>query len=1306
MKKLFIILILSPFFAWTQNALFSTGPANITPATKDPNMTMGIIVNELTEKKIIRDRPDEFQIELPFFGGFINFKLQKFSITNDDLQIISKTNSGDVIVNIKPTILSYKIMHDNNSIGVMNFFDGTINATFKINNKQYEIINFNNTYFLFEASNSINNSGFSCQVMDSYNNFNTNPQSISTSGVCIDLALEVDNYTRQTFSNNTQAVNWALAIFTGVSQLYEAQTNASINVVYTYIWNTTDPYASYVNSASNMLSAFRNYWISNNGSVNRDIAHLLTKRTNTGTGGIAYVDVLCNNSYGYGFSANLNNVTTYNFPNPSYTWNLACVSHEIGHNVGSNHTHWCGWQADPAYSFPGGTIDDCYSAEGSCTNSPGPEVGSIMSYCHVVSGGSVVLQFDDIVLSQALNPGISNASCLTSCSVDGCTDPQAFNYDPNALNNDGSCCYIAGCTDPTATNYNTNACYDNGTCTFPIYGCTDPLANNYNSLATVDDGSCCYNSVLTIDITTDNYPTETAWQVIDELGNVYANISAGDLTSANSSYSWDVCLDDLSCYSFVISDTYGDGICCSYGNGSYSLSYNGSNIANGGSFTTSETIIDIGSCIPDVVGCMNSLANNYNPLANTNTAFGGIIDPNVGTGAYFTGNQYLILDCNQESRILSAVVYTQSSNTVTFELRNSGGSVIDDTTLVLIAGGQVINLNFDVPIGTDYQLGVSASGSGLYRNNGGVNYPYDIGGLINIKYSSASSDPYGYYYFFYDIEVEAMCTGIITTVYGCTNPNACNYDPNANSDDGSCLTNYGCIDPQAYNYDPNANCDDGSCLPFIYGCTDPNAFNYNASANTDDNSCTYLGCIDPQACNYDLTANIDDGSCIYADSSFISVTTCDSYFWNGVNYTVSGIYSTVINNGLNCDSIAVLDLTINYFNTSNTSITACDLFNWNGNVYTSSGYYTAGPFLNSVGCDSVAILNLTILQSGCTDPLAINYDSIASCDDGTCIYNNVCNNASITGLYVSEIIDKQVVVNFNNMNTYDANGTQTCRVDQIRIKYRKVGTSAWSQKNIASPIGYDPITGICNSTQKTDKPIRNLTPATTYEWQVKIWYCNGGNGGWTIGPNFTTAGECPNIGNLTVYSSNNTGTRATFDWDDSNGSYEFTRIKMRIDSISNPIGSDWFLVGGSGISYGTFTKNKNGLIPGMTYRAQARTWCNPNGGAYKSLSWTPLVTWTQDLPGNRLLVGKEISNLNIYPNPSKNIFNISFTSESIQDLKVRIFNVIGEELISDDLQQFIGEYTKQINLEDNAKGIYFLEIETNDSVVNKKLILQ
>ena len=108
---------------------------------------------------------------------------------------------------------------------------------------------------------------------------------------------------------------------------------------------------------------------------------------------------------------------------------------------------------------------------------------------------------------------------------------------------------------------------------------------------------------------------------------------------------------------------------------------------------------------------------------------------------------------------------------------------------------------------------------------------------------------------------------------------------------------------------------------------------------------------------------------------------------------------------------------------------------------------------------------------------------------------------------------------------------------------------------------------------------------------------------------------------------------------------------------------------------------------------------------YIKLLLKTFIYWTQ--PASiRVEGGSAINNLFIYPNPSRDIFNISFTSDTKQDLKVRIFNVIGEEIISDNLQQFIGEYTKQINLSDNAKGVYFLEIEMGDGVINKKLILQ
>jgi hypothetical protein len=83
-----------------------------------------------------------------------------------------------------------------------------------------------------------------------------------------------------------------------------------------------------------------------------------------------------------------------------------------------------------------------------------------------------------------------------------------------------------------------------------------------------------------------------------------------------------------------------------------------------------------------------------------------------------------------------------------------------------------------------------------------------------------------------------------------------------------------------------------------------------------------------------------------------------------------------------------------------------------------------------------------------------------------------------------------------------------------------------------------------------------------------------------------------------------------------------------------------------------------------------------------------------------------IDDLNIYPNPSRDIFNISFVSEDIQDIDIKVVNLIGEILWNESLGKFVGEYTKQINLEGYPKAVYFLEIHTNDEIINKRLILQ
>ena len=65
-----------------------------------------------------------------------------------------------------------------------------------------------------------------------------------------------------------------------------------------------------------------------------------------------------------------------------------------------------------------------------------------------------------------------------------------------------------------------------------------------------------------------------------------------------------------------------------------------------------------------------------------------------------------------------------------------------------------------------------------------------------------------------------------------------------------------------------------------------------------------------------------------------------------------------------------------------------------------------------------------------------------------------------------------------------------------------------------------------------------------------------------------------------------------------------------------------------------------------------------------------------------------------------------FLPEKVQDLSIRILSVVGAEVYREEKQEFVGEYTKQISLDNYGKGIYFLEIETRNGIVNKKLILQ
>ena len=122
--------------------------------------------------------------------------------------------------------------------------------------------------------------------------------------------------------------------------------------------------------------------------------------------------------------------------------------------------------------------------------------------------------------------------------------------------------------------------------------CDDGIQNGDETGVDCGGSNCpecvCNGTEVTVSITLDNYPEETSW-TISSGGSVVASGGTYASQPDGSTVTITECLPD-GCYDFTINDSYGDGICCSYGNGSYSVTDEGGNtLASGGSFGGSET---------------------------------------------------------------------------------------------------------------------------------------------------------------------------------------------------------------------------------------------------------------------------------------------------------------------------------------------------------------------------------------------------------------------------------------------------------------------------------------------------------------------------------------------------------------------------------------------------------------------------------------------------------------------------------------------------------------------------------------------
>ena len=264
---------------------------------------------------------------------------------------------------------------------------------------------------------------------------------------------------------------------------------------------------------------------------------------------------------------------------------------------------------------------------------------------------------------------------------------------------------------------------------------------------------------------------------------------------------------------------------------------------------------------------------------------------------------------------------------------------------------------------------------------------------------------------------------------------------------------------------------------------------------------------------------------------------------------------------------------------------------------------------------------------------------------------------------------------------------------QSKGKMRELGTNSYRYVNGDSEGAINFLKG-------------NFDASTDYEWHTKAW-CTGNvdaNGdadpmyhsGWGDFSSFSTEDACDAVATNLTTTSNGAYTAITMNWDTPESGAPDHYFLELTDETTGQVWA-WNAIAGNSNS-----KTKYGLTTGNDFSWRIRGACGTNGTSWAT-SFTSPVYYT--LGGARLGM-QVVNNLDIYPNPSRDVFNISFSSEDYQLIAVRVVSVIGKELFKETLVEFNGVYSKELDLSDMPKGVYFLELSSEKGSMNSKIVLQ
>ncbi|CAM4004478.1 M43 family zinc metalloprotease [Flavobacterium sinopsychrotolerans] len=358
------------------------------------------------------------------------------------------------------------------------------------------------------------------------------------------------------------------------------------------------------------------------------------------------------------------------FTNGTYTTNYdkgRTTSHEVGHWLGLRHIWGDGGcdVDDFCEDTPnaGQENEGCPTGVDSCPTSPGMDmVENYMDYTYdacmniftadqktrMITVMNNSIRRVSLQTSDALTPGVifdnDASTMIVNLNINSCSytfspiikivnkgnatltkasftygidnnNLQTFNWTGNLANNESQNITLNSLTTSGGNhNFSTNMNSVNGT--------TDQ--NNANNTETLnfDIVKNYANNTVNFTIQIDRYGTETTWKLTNSAGltlyegGPYTNTAKDIALPAPFKTSFNIASND--CYTFTIIDKEGDGICCDYGNGSYTITTpTGEIIATGGEFGESESkSFRIGSLSTANVENLNSVYLYPNPTSN------------------------------------------------------------------------------------------------------------------------------------------------------------------------------------------------------------------------------------------------------------------------------------------------------------------------------------------------------------------------------------------------------------------------------------------------------------------------------------------------------------------------------------------------------------------------------------------------------------------------------------------------------------------------------------------------------------------